>query len=110
MAGEGLKKSKPQGYRADISAVSDSQAARKVLHRKEEDNGPSFAMIKRVRQILSDETVEELERLVSELLAIRHWDMKYRRNRFPECYETVAFAARQERRSEIIRHLLRLSR
>jgi len=52
--------------------------------------------------------IEQLEKLLIELRAIRHWDTEYRRNRFPECYETIAFVSRRERRSEIIRQLLKL--
>jgi predicted transcriptional regulator len=61
-----------------------------------------------MRQILSDETIGELEKLASELEAIRHWDTEYRRSPSPQQYETMAFVSRQERRSEIIRQWVRL--
>lgn len=73
------------------------------------ESWPRICGENRMRQILSDETIGELEKLVSELEAIRHWDTKYRRSRSPERYQTMAFVSRQERRSEIIRQLLRLS-
>ena len=63
-----------------------------------------------IRMALGDGTFERVERLVSELRAISHWDDEYWRHSRREWYETVAFATRQERRSEIIRQLLRLSR
>ena len=57
--------------------------------------------------VLRDGTIEEVEKLASELRAIDHWDTAYWRNRRPERYETLALVARQKRRSEIIRDLLR---
>jgi hypothetical protein len=63
-----------------------------------------------MRQILSEETIGKVEKLVSELRAISHWDTEYWRHRCPEWYETVAFVSRQKRRSEIIRELLSASR
>ena len=62
-----------------------------------------------MRHTISDETIEELDRLVSELRAIGFWDTAYRRNLSPEFYETVAFATRQKRRREILRQLQQLS-
>ena len=50
---------------------------------------------------------KEVEKLASELRAIDHWDTAYWRNRRPERYETLAFVARQKRRSEIMCDLLR---
>jgi DNA-binding GntR family transcriptional regulator len=61
-------------------------------------------------QILSDKTIEKVEKLVSELRAITHRDTEYWRNRCPKWHETVAFVSGQKRRSEIIRQLLRVSR
>jgi hypothetical protein len=63
-----------------------------------------------VRRPVIDETLEQVEKLVIELQAISHWDAEYRRNRCPEWYETVAYASRRKRRSEIMRQLLRTSR
>ena len=63
-----------------------------------------------MRQILSDQTIEKVEVLVSELRAINHWDTEYWRYRCPKWYETVAFVSRQKRRREIIRQLLHVSR
>ena len=100
---------------ADISAVSRRFGSCRPSNHFQRccigkaESWPSTCEAKRMRHVLSDETVGELEKLVSELRAIRHWDTEYRRSRFPECYETLAFAARQERRSEIILQLLRLS-
>jgi hypothetical protein len=62
------------------------------------------------RVIPSGGTIEQVERLVSELRAISHWDTEYLKHRCPEWYETVAFVSRQKRRSEIVRLLLRVSR
>jgi hypothetical protein len=59
-----------------------------------------------MRHLPSDEAIGEVEKLVSELRAIRHWDTEYWRQLRPEWHETVAFVARQKRRSEIIRDLL----
>jgi hypothetical protein len=59
---------------------------------------------------LSDGTVEQVERLVSELRAINHWDTEYRKRHRPERYETVAFASRQKRRKQIMLQLHELSR
>jgi hypothetical protein len=61
-----------------------------------------------MRQILRDETIEKVDKLVSELRAINYWDTEYWRHRCPEWYETVAFLSRQKRRSENIRQLLRV--
>jgi hypothetical protein len=74
------------------------------------ESWPRICGTNKMRRILSGEIIEQLEKLVSELRAIRHWDNEYRRNRFPEYYEKVAFVSRRERRSEIIRQLLRLAR
>jgi hypothetical protein len=63
-----------------------------------------------MRQIPGDETIEKVDKLVSELRAISHWDSEYWRHRCPEWYETVAYVSRQKRRSEIMRQLLRASR
>lgn len=51
-----------------------------------------------MRQIPSGEKIEKLEKLVSELRAIRHWDTAYRQSRSPGFYEMLAFVSRQERR------------
>ena len=59
-----------------------------------------------MRQILNEETIQNLETLAGELRAISHWDTAYWRSRRPECYETIAFVSRQKRRGEIIVQLL----
>jgi hypothetical protein len=90
---------------ADSSALFRPEKHLQALHHNEENHGPVFAKGKGVRQILSDEAIGELEKLVSELRAISYWDAEYWRQRCPERYETVAFVSRQKRRSEIIRQL-----
>lgn len=55
--------------------------------------------------VLTSETMEQVEKLTSELRAIIHWDAEYWRRACPEWYETVAFMSRQRRRIEIIRDL-----
>jgi hypothetical protein len=59
-----------------------------------------------MRQILTAETIEKVEKLACELLAINHWDTVYRRQRRPERYQRVAFVSRQKRRGEIIAQML----
>jgi hypothetical protein len=59
-----------------------------------------------MRQILSAETIEKVEKLANELEAINHWDTTYRRHRRPEWYQRVAFASRQKRRRDIITQML----
>jgi hypothetical protein len=49
-----------------------------------------------------------VERLVEELRAIERWDANYWRNRYLDAYEMLAFAARRERRAEILSQLLTL--
>ncbi len=61
-----------------------------------------------MRRIVSEGTIEQLEKLVNELRAISHWDAEYERHRCPKWYETVAYVSRQKRRSEIIRQLYRI--
>lgn len=59
---------------------------------------------------VTDEALEQVEKLVGELRAISHWDAEYRRHRRPKWYETIAYISRQRRRSEILDHLVALSR
>jgi hypothetical protein len=47
-----------------------------------------------------------VQRLVTELQAIEHWDTKHLRNLDPETYEMLAFVARRKRRTEILSQLL----
>ncbi len=54
---------------------------------------------------LKNNGLDAADRLLSELTAIEYWDAEYWKNHCPEFYEKVAFEARQERRSEIIRQL-----
>jgi hypothetical protein len=61
-----------------------------------------------VRRVVSNGAIEQVEKLVSELRAISYWDADYKRHRCPEWYETVAYASRQKRRSEIIRQLYKI--
>jgi len=61
-----------------------------------------------VRRIISDGAIEQVEKLVSELRAISHWDAECQRHRCLEWYETIAYVSRQKRRSEIIRQLYKL--
>lgn len=63
-----------------------------------------------MRGIVSDGTIEQLGKLVSELRAISLWDAKYQRRRCPDWYETVAYVSRQKRRAEILDQLVALSR
>ena len=63
-----------------------------------------------MRGIVSDGTIEQLGKLVSELRAISLWDAKYQRCRCPDWYETVAYVSRQKRRAEILDQLVALSR
>jgi hypothetical protein len=51
------------------------------------------------------EAIENIEKLVSELRAISHWDSEYLQRDCPERYETVAYVSRQKRRREILDHL-----
>ena len=55
--------------------------------------------------VLSDGTIKQVEKLVSELGAISHWDTEYRKRHIPERYETVAFLSRQKRRTQIMLQL-----
>jgi hypothetical protein len=55
-----------------------------------------------MRQILSDERIEKLDTLVSELRAISHWDAEYQRHGCPERCDADAYVSRQKRRREII--------
>lgn len=59
-----------------------------------------------MRRILSTETNQKLDSLASELLAIHHWDMRYRQHRHPELDQKIAFVSRQKRRSVIIAQML----
>jgi len=59
-----------------------------------------------VQQTLGGETIEPVERLLSELRAIERWDAEYWRKPRPEWHEKGAFVSRQKRRGEIIRQLL----
>ena len=61
-----------------------------------------------MRRIVNDGTIDQLEKLVSELRAISHWDAEYGRHRCPKWCETIAYVSRQRRRSEIIRQLYRI--
>jgi hypothetical protein len=61
-----------------------------------------------VRRVISHGAIEQVEKLVSELRAISHWDAECQRRRCLEWYETVAYVSRQKRRSEIIRQLYKL--
>jgi hypothetical protein len=89
----------------DMSAVERSP---NLLHCGVRNRHLIFAKGKVERRIvLRGETTEQVEKLASELRAISYWDTEYRRNLCPEWYETVAFASRQKRCSEIIRDLLR---
>jgi hypothetical protein len=57
-----------------------------------------------------EETIGQVETLVSELRAINYWDSELWRHKPPDWNEMVAFLSRQKRRSEIIRQLLRLAK
>ncbi len=57
---------------------------------------------------VTDEALEQVEKLVE--LRECHWDAEYRRHRRPKWYETIAYISRQRRRSEILDHLVALSR
>jgi hypothetical protein len=59
-----------------------------------------------MRSALNDDRWSRAERLVAELRAIEHWNTNYWRNSDPETYETLAFVARRERRTEILSQLL----
>lgn len=59
-----------------------------------------------MQQTLGGETIEPVERLLSELRAIERWDTEYWRKSRPEWHEKGAFVSRQKRRGEIIRQLL----
>jgi hypothetical protein len=56
--------------------------------------------------LLQKDVMGEIEPLVAELEAIEWWDAAYWRRKRPEVHETLALAARQERRSEILNQLL----
>lgn len=61
-------------------------------------------------QPVSRDGWDKVEQLVAELRAIELWDTSYWRNARPDVYETISHAARQERRAEILSHLLSLTR
>lgn len=56
--------------------------------------------------VASKEVMGKIELLVAELEAIEWWDAVYWRSKRPEVYETLALAARQKRRSEVLDQLL----
>jgi hypothetical protein len=58
--------------------------------------------------VLDNDQWSRVERLVQELRAIERWDVDYRRNRYPEAYEMLAFGARRRRRAEILSQLMTL--
>lgn len=91
-------------HTADVSAVARFQ----VVGPQGSKSRPDICEAKGVRRIVSDGAIEQVEKLVSELRAISHWDAEYKRHRCPEWYETVAYASRQKRRSEIIRQLYKI--
>lgn len=62
-----------------------------------------------MKKILTNGTLGKVDKLVSELRAISHWDADYQRHRCPEWHETVAYVFRQKRRGAIIRQRLRFS-
>ena len=55
--------------------------------------------------MLRDKNDEIAERLRAELKTIELWDEAFLRNPNHEWWETVAFANRRQRKSEILRHL-----
>lgn len=57
----------------------------------------------------NNDTVDRVPELVAELRAIELWDVDYWRKVRREEYETLAYTARQERRAEILSHLLSLN-
>jgi hypothetical protein len=58
--------------------------------------------------VLGTAELNQVERLVSELQAIEHWDAGDWRKCVPKRYEILAFVARRERRTEILSQLLTL--
>lgn len=72
------------------------------------ESPPHIYEAKSVRSIVSNGAIEQVENLVSKLRAISYWDAEYERHRCPEWYETVAYASRRKRRSEIIRQLYKI--
>jgi len=60
-----------------------------------------------VQKDLGEHTIKPVKQLLSELRAIDRWDSEYWRKLRPAWHEKGAFVARQKRRREIIRHLLR---
>jgi hypothetical protein len=58
--------------------------------------------------VLNSNELDRIERFVAELRAIEWWDVGHWRKHRPEDYETLAYRARQDRRSEILSQLVRL--
>lgn len=58
---------------------------------------------------VDDDLFDELERLVAELTAVEHWDVDYWRTPHRAKYEILAFAARRERRSQILFRIFTIS-
>lgn len=57
-------------------------------------------------RLLRKDVIGKIEPLAAEPEAIEWWDASYWRSNRPEVYETLALAARQKRRSEILDQLL----
>jgi len=62
---------------------------------------PIFSM----SSLSNDDALDRVQDLKAELRAIEFWDADYWRKAQPEGYETLANAARQERRAEILSQL-----
>jgi hypothetical protein len=56
-------------------------------------------------QTYSEKEQEEMAMLTRELRAVVYWDREYLRNRKPSLNESIAWANRQDRRSEIVSQL-----
>jgi hypothetical protein len=61
-----------------------------------------------MRVVPDNNVLDRVERLVTELRAIEHWDVGHWRKNCPEVHEILAFTARQRRREEILSQLVRL--